>query len=104
MAFAKLIAFDRPLTGVSAPGMLRRSYSDAEIAAYIATGDPFDKAGGYAIQHAGFHPVAHIDGCYTNVVGLPLCAVKRCLETLGIYDGIAPAPDDCDCGTPFALG
>ncbi len=33
MAFAKLIAFDRPLTGVSAPGMLRRSYSDAEIAA-----------------------------------------------------------------------
>ena len=76
-----------------------RDYSDDEIAAYIATGDPFDKAGGYAIQHAGFKPVARIDGCYNNVVGLPLCAVKRCLEALGASS--QPAPDGCDCGTSF---
>src|SRR5690606_11694430 len=43
-----------------------RDYSDAEIDAYIATGDPFDKAGGYAIQHDGFHPVERIDGSYSN--------------------------------------
>jgi septum formation protein len=56
-----------------------RDYSDAEIAAYIATGDPFDKAGSYAIQHAGFHPVARIEGSYTNVVGFPLAEIKAAL-------------------------
>lgn len=77
-----------------------RDYSDDEITAYIASGDPFDKAGGYAIQHAGFRPVAHIDGCYTNVVGLPMCAVKRCLAELGLIpEDDAPAPDVCDCGS-----
>ncbi len=81
-----------------------RDYSDEDIAAYIATGDPFDKAGGYAIQHAGFSPVAHIEGCYTNVVGLPLCAVKRCLEQLGASSQSAPALGECDCGTRFELG
>ncbi|GIK29009.1 MAG: septum formation protein Maf [Anaerolineae bacterium] len=71
-----------------------RPYSDAEIDAYIATGDPFDKAGGYAIQHNGFSPVARIDGCYTNVVGLPLCAVKRALAQAGFA---VDAPARCDC-------
>lgn len=72
-----------------------RPYSDAEIEAYIASGDPFDKAGGYAIQNAAFHPVARIDGCYHNVVGLPLCAVKRGLAALS-WPGIS-APHGCDC-------
>lgn len=78
-----------------------RPYSDQEIAAYIASGDPFDKAGGYAIQHAGFHPVARIDGCYNNVVGLPLCRVKTALASVGW--GNVTAPDGCDC-EPFDLG
>ena len=56
-----------------------RMTSDAEIAAYIDTGDPFDKAGAYAIQHAGFHPVERLGHCYANVVGLPLCAVLALL-------------------------
>lgn len=56
-----------------------RDYSDAEIDAYVATGDPFDKAGSYAIQHTEFNPVARIDGSYTNVVGLPLEAVQPLL-------------------------
>jgi MAF protein len=72
-----------------------RDYSDDEIAAYVASGDPFDKAGGYAIQHGAFRPVARIEGCYNNVVGLPLCAVKRALAQLG-WQGI-DAPQGCDC-------
>lgn len=57
-----------------------RAYSDAEVEHYIASGDPFDKAGGYAIQYPDFHPVDHIERCYANVVGLPLCAVIASLR------------------------
>jgi septum formation protein len=64
-----------------------RDYSDAEIAEYIASGDPFDKAGSYAIQHEGFHPVAHITGSYTNVMGLPMDEVQQAL----IHFGVLPA-------------
>jgi nucleoside triphosphate pyrophosphatase len=56
-----------------------RDYTEAEIAAYLATGDPFDKAGAYAIQHEEFHPVRAISGCYPNVVGLPVCAAAALL-------------------------
>jgi len=61
-----------------------RDYSQAEIAAYVATGDPLDKAGAYAIQHDGFHPVEHLEGCYANVVGLPLCHLTRLLRMLNV--------------------
>ena len=61
-----------------------RDYSDAEIEAYIASGDPFDKAGAYSIQHPGFVPVARIDGCYTNVMGMPLCELADRLTTFGL--------------------
>jgi MAF protein len=60
-----------------------RAFSDAEIDAYIARGEPFDKAGGYAVQDAQFRPVAATEGCYLNVVGLPLCAAAAGLEALG---------------------
>jgi MAF protein len=60
-----------------------RSYSDAEIEAYVISGDPLDKAGAYAIQHSGFHPVEKIQGCYTNVVGLPLCLLVQLLRESG---------------------
>lgn len=53
-------------------GVWLRAVTDAEIDAYVATGDPLDKAGGYAVQHAGFRPVARIQGSETNVIGLPL--------------------------------
>jgi septum formation protein len=52
-----------------------RAYSDEEIRDYVATGDPLDKAGAYAIQHPGFHPVARVDGCFASVMGLPVCHV-----------------------------
>jgi predicted house-cleaning NTP pyrophosphatase (Maf/HAM1 superfamily) len=66
-----------------------RGYADEEIEAYIASGDPFDKAGAYAIQHAGFHPVENFSGCFANVMGLPLCHVTRSLRQLGVA-----APND----------
>jgi septum formation protein len=83
------------LTQVSRTNVTMRDYIDAEIDAYIETGDPFDKAGSYAIQHPVFRPVAKIDGCYTNVVGLPLCTLKNMLAEIG-WPGIAPVTD-CDC-------
>ncbi len=61
-----------------------RAYSNAEIEVYLASGDPFDKAGSYAIQHTGFHPVQELAHCYANVVGLPLCAVAALLHSMGI--------------------
>lgn len=75
---------DDPLIDVCTTDVPMRRYTDAEIAEYIATGDPFDKAGGYAIQHAGFRPVEALAGCYANVVGLPLCHLARALRKLHI--------------------
>jgi len=56
--------------------------SDDEIASYIATGEPMDKAGAYAIQGIASRWVERIDGCYFNVVGLPLPQVYRMLREL----------------------
>ncbi len=61
-----------------------RAYSDAEIEAYISSGDPLDKAGAYAIQNTDFRPVDEFKGCYTNIIGLPLCHVYRTLKQLNI--------------------
>ena len=57
-----------------------RNYSDEEIDAYVASGDPLDKAGGYAIQHEGFHPVENFSHCFASVMGLPLCHLTRALR------------------------
>lgn len=57
-----------------------RQYSDDEISNYVASGDPMDKAGAYAIQHAEFHPVEDLTGCFANVAGLPLCHLLRNLR------------------------
>ncbi len=62
-----------------------RTMSDAEIAAYVAGGEPMDKAGAYAIQGWGAVYVEAITGNYTNVVGLPIPAVEACFRELG-YD------------------
>jgi septum formation protein len=61
-----------------------RAYGDEEMYAYIATGDPLDKAGAYAIQHPDFRPVTALEGCFANVMGLPLCHLARILRRLGI--------------------
>ncbi len=58
--------------------------SDEEIAAYIATGEPMDKAGAYAIQGYAARWIPRIQGCYFNVVGLPLALVAGMLEGSGL--------------------
>lgn len=72
------------LTQIATTVVHMRDYSDAEIASYVATGDPLDKAAAYAIQHNPFHPVARIEGCYANVMGLPLCHLYRALKAFGV--------------------
>jgi septum formation protein len=68
-----------------------RPYSDEEIMGYVATDDPLDKAGAYAIQHEEFRPVASMAGCYASVMGLPLCHLARLLREFGIqYDNRMP--------------
>ncbi len=61
--------------------------SDKEIAAYVATGEPMDKAGAYAIQGRAARWIPRIEGCYFNVVGLPLALVSTMLEAINLSCG-----------------
>ena len=72
------------LTELSVTDVPMRNYSNEEIAAYINTGDPMDKAGAYAIQHPDFDPVESMQGCYASVMGLPMCHVMRALQKLDV--------------------
>lgn len=74
----------REITLVSTSTVWMRNYGDDELAAYVASGDPLDKAGAYAIQHPTFAPVARLDGCYSGVMGFPLGHVARVLDALGV--------------------
>ena len=62
-----------------------------EIEEYLATGEPFDKAGGYAIQGRAGRFIPRIEGCYFNVVGLPLARLARELRELGFHPEMADA-------------
>ena len=61
-----------------------RLATDEEIKNYVATGEPLDKAGAYGIQGKGAVLVEKIDGCYNNVVGLPLTRMQLILAKLGV--------------------
>ena len=82
-------ASGRHFTGYEVTQMKMRQYTDDEILAYVATGEPMDKAGACAIQDTTFRPVESIQGCYWNVVGLPVC---RLLEMLGSWGLPTPRP------------
>jgi len=69
-----------------------RALTAEEIAEYVNTGEPMDKAGAYAIQGIGSGIVERVSGSYTNVVGLPLCEVARDLKDLGIFDFLKSKP------------
>jgi septum formation protein len=60
------------------------NYDDAAIEAYVATGGPLDKAGGYAIQDVPGPWITSVIGPYTNVVGLPLAATRGLLASFGV--------------------
>ena len=62
------------------------SLEPGEIEAYLASGEPFDKAGGYAIQGRAGRYITRIEGCYFNVVGLPLARLHALLRELGWTD------------------
>ena len=60
-----------------------RDYSRYELEGYVATPEPYDKAGAYALQGEGAKLVSRVEGCVNNVVGLPICAVRRALAACG---------------------
>jgi len=91
---------DRLKKDLAATEVPMRVYSDAEMQAYIASGDPLDKAGAYAIQHAGFHPVENLTGCYANVVGLPLCHLIRLLRAFDL-EPVVDVPSACQAATNY---
>lgn len=72
-----------PLIRQPVTSVRMRPYADAEIEASVARGDPFDKAGAYAIQDAALSPVAEYEGCYCNVVGLSLWATIEVIRKAG---------------------
>ncbi len=83
-------------TTVSSNNVHMRDYSDDEISAYIATGDPFDKAGAYAVQHPEFMPVDDIEGCFASVMGLSICQLAGVLREIGVH---SPVVLDVPCHT-----
>ena len=87
---------DRVASHISTVTM--REYSDAETEAYIASGEPLDKAGGYAVQDTIFQPAIRVEDCFTNAMGLPLCRLNDMLKDLDFDFGPSPqlrVPDQC---------
>ncbi len=116
---ARLGGRRRPLIDHATTYVTMRRYTDADIAASIARGDPFDKAGAYAIQDERLAPVARYDslpgssvgrpvgpdrrGCYCNVMGLPLWTAIRLLDRAGLDVAAVRVADllpECD-GCPL---
>lgn len=80
----------RSVEGVEETRVFFRNLDDEAIRAYLATGEPADKAGAYAVQGLGSLLVERIEGCYFNVVGLPLGRLAGLLKEVG-YDLLAEA-------------
>lgn len=90
------VSFDgRQLAEVCGTEVIFRTLTAAEIADYVATGEPLDKAGAYGIQGRGAVFVEKINGCYNNVVGLPLTRLHLMLAKLGV-DGNAAKDNQGD--------
>lgn len=86
---------DMQVIDVTRTDVRMRALDDKAISAYIATGEPMDKAGAYGIQAFGAALIAEIDGCFSSVAGLPICRVTDLLGSVGIWT--APV---VPCGVP----
>jgi septum formation protein len=75
-----LISKQKTEVAAETTAVTMREISEMEVFAYIATGEPMDKAGAYAIQGYAARWIPHIEGCYFNVVGLPLARVAAMME------------------------
>jgi septum formation protein len=75
-------------------------YSDNVIDWYIGTREPLDKAGAYAVQGLGANLVRQVEGCFTNVVGLPVCQIRRYLQAAGVPLQVQPEWN-MGCGGPY---
>lgn len=76
-----LVSADRAEVAAEVTSVQFLPISDADIAAYVATGEPMDKAGAYGIQGHAARWIPRIEGCYFNVMGLPLALVCSLLDT-----------------------
>ena len=100
-------ATGRALTECLTAEVLMRDFSDAEMETSLASGVPMDKAGAYAIQDQEFQPARLLAGCYSNVVGLPLCRLAAMLQELGFPAPIDRPPSvaaECQTDCPFIAG
>ena len=79
-----LILDGKVCTGVEVTDVYFRALTDREIVAYVATGEPMDKAGAYGIQGKAAHFVRRIEGDVYNVIGLPLCLLSELTEEMGV--------------------
>jgi septum formation protein len=71
--------------------VLMRDYSNEEIQRYVASGDPMDKAGAYAIQNGTFNPAPEFKGCFASVMGFPFCHIERNFRKIDGYNWIPVA-------------
>ena len=78
-----VVANDAELMRSVSTRVTMRDYADLEVARYIERGEPFDKAGGYAIQDADLAPAAAVEGCTCAVIGLPLWTTRDLLRDVG---------------------
>jgi MAF protein len=92
---------DRQATRINTTAVEMRNYSDAEIAAYVHSGDPLDKAGAYGIQARHFNPALQLAGCYAGVMGLPLADLVDLLNEFGVAV-TASLPAVCGLYNTFA--
>ena len=89
---AASVSDPRKISQVAATTVRFSKLSEEEIEAYVATGEPLDKAGAYAIQGLASRYIEWIEGCYFNVVGLPVSLVYRMFRELA--DAQEPAPGE----------
>ena len=92
------VASGQRLTDIVTSDITLRNFTNEEIETSVRSGTPLDKAGAYAVQDEELRPAESWVGCYSNIVGLPLCRVGQMLEELG-WDisswRTSPPPGDC---------